>query len=253
MATLRPNERYAFIGKTRAGKTRTAMVLAGTLAMALANTGWEVWLVTTKGAPDDLIAWREWGFRNIASEEDQSTTVLQNALYFRLDVKDAQGREVSQIDQAQRIFQAAYNRGGVGEPAKVIVVVDEYVSVVPSSRNAGQPLLDIFQRGGGRTVGLIGLTQEPVYVPRQLVSQSTHIFLFTLTHIYDIKYAKSICGEYVPPATRGDPYGFWYKWVDGPTNKWLYYPSQREWYDDLRIAMPRPVEVPEAGLVTGVY
>lgn len=252
MSTLRPNERYAFIGKTRAGKTRTAMVLAGTLAIALANAGWEIWLITTKGAPDDLIEWRKWGFRNIASEQDRDTTILPNAIYFRLDVKNANGDEVSQVDQAQRIFQAAYNRGGSG-PSKVMVVVDEYVSVVPSTKNAGQALLDIFQRGGGRTVGLIGLTQEPVYVPRQLISQATHIFLFTLTHIYDIKYARTICADYVPPADRGDPYGFWYKWVDGPTNQWLYYPNQRAWYDDLRIAMPKPIEVPPQGLVTGVY
>ena len=229
------------------------MVLAGTMAIALANTDWEVWLITTKGDPNDLVAWREWGFRNIVSDEDRQTTILPNALYFRLDVKDSQGNEVTQKGQAQSIFQAAYNRGGINSPARVLVVVDEYVSVVESTKNAGQPLLDIFQRGGGRTVGLIGLTQEPVYVPRQLISQATHLFIFTLTHQYDIKYVKTICPNYVPPASRGDIYGFWYKWVDGPTDEWIYYPSQRQWYNDLKIAMPKPIEVPQQGLIMGVY
>jgi len=223
------------------------MVLAGTMAIALRNTDWQVWMLTTKGDPNDLVDWRKWGFRNYAAPKDRETTLLPNALYFRIDVKNAKGEDVSQIDQAQRIFNAAYLR------QRVICIVDEYVSVVTSTRNAGQSLLDIFQRGGGRTVGLIGLTQEPVYVPRQLISQATHIFLFTLTHTYDIKYASTICPNYIPPSTRGDPYGFYYKWVDGPSNEWMYYQNQKEWYKDLGIAMPKPIEVPPQGLQTQIY
>jgi hypothetical protein len=242
VATFRPNERYAFVGKTRSGKTAMAMVVAGTLAMSLLNTRWQVWVLTTKGVDEDLMGWRLWGARNMASAKDQQTSIITNFFYFRVTSKDANGNSIDVIEQCQAIINEAYLRG------TVIVVVDEYVSVVASTRNAGRPLLDVFQRGGGRNVGLIGLTQEPVYIPRQLVSMATHAFMFTLSHPYDIKWAQTICDTYVPPSTRGDPYGFYYKWIDGPSNKWQYYPHQQAWYDDLKIAMPKPppVTTPEA-------
>ena len=245
MATFRPNERFAMVAKTRAGKSSLAMVLAGTFAMSLMNTNWQVWVLDTKGDPDDLIGWRQWGFRNIASWRDQETSLVPNAFYFRIDSKDSNGNDIDVSAQAQAIINVAYLRG------EVIVVVDEYVSVVPSARNAGKALLDVFQRGGGRKVGLIGLTQEPVYVPRQLISQATHVFLFTLTHTYDIEWAKKICPGYVPPSERGDPHGFYYKWVDGPVNKWQYFAHQKAWYDHMNVAMPRPPRVTDTdALVT---
>lgn len=247
MAMFKPNERFALIGKTRSGKTSLAMTLSGTFALSLWTTDWQVWMLDTKGDPDDLTGWREWGFRNIASDNDQATSLLKNALYFRIDTKDAQGNDISVVDQCQVIINAAYERGNV------ILVIDEYVSVVASRQEPGKPLKDVFQRGGGRKVGLIGLTQEPVFVPRQLLSQATHIFLFTLTYDYDIEWAKKICKSYVPPATRGDVHGFWYKWVDGPSNRWQYYPHQKAWYEDLRIAMPKPPQVPAEGLKSEVW
>ena len=240
--TYKPNERYALVGKTRSGKTTQAEVLAGTFAVALWQTDWEVWVLDTKGDPNDLIAWRKWGFRNVASTQDQRTSLLRNALYFRIDSKDPQGRDLSVVTQCQSIITAAYSRGNV------ILVLDEYVSVVESRQEPGKPLKDAFQRGGGRNVGVIGCTQEPVYVPRQLLSQATHIFLFTLTYDYDIQWAKKICKTYEPPSTRGDIHGFWYKWVDGPTNKWAYYASQMDWYESLKIALPKPVDLPQPAL-----
>ena len=236
MATFRPNERYAFVGKTRSGKSRLGMVVAGTLAMSLLNTQWQVWVLTTKGDPDDLVAWRTWGARNIASAKDQQTTIVTNFFYFLVEPKDQQGNDLTVAGQCQGIINAAYMRG------TVIIVIDEYVSVVESTRNPGKALKDVFQRGGGLNVGLIGMTQEPVYIPRQLLSMATHQFLFNLTHQYDIEWARKIYKTYIPPAERGDVHGFYYKWVDGPTGKWEYYKHQKAWYDSLRIAMPRPPE-----------
>lgn len=44
VAQLRPQDRYALVGKTRSGKTALAMVLAGTFARTLAAP-WEVWWI----------------------------------------------------------------------------------------------------------------------------------------------------------------------------------------------------------------
>lgn len=237
VALLKPNDRYAFVGKTRSGKTAQAMVLAGSFARALPPP-WEVWWVDTKLDPDDLKALRKWGFRNASSVRDRTESGgLVNALYFRVEPKS--DSEDSVVEQAQEIFQAAYRR------KHVLVVVDEYVHVCYSARSAGASLLDIFQRGGGRQVGLIGLTQEPVYVPRQLISQATHVCLFSLTYQNDIKYVRNICPIYTPPISVGDPYGFYWSWVDGHAD-WDYYKDQRTWYDQLEIAKPRPKEPEDA-------
>jgi hypothetical protein len=232
IANLRPNERYAFVGKTRSGKTALAMVLAGTFARTLPEP-WQVWWLDTKGDPKDLAALRRWGFRNAASTKDRGPDSggLKNAIYFIVD--SSKGDVVM---QAQAIFKMAYQQ------KHVIVVIDEYVQVVESSRNAGSALLDIFQRGGGRNVGVIGLTQEPVYVPRQLISQATHICLLSLNYAHDIKYAKNLCPIYESPNKIGDPYGFYWSWIDGH-GEWDYYQNQSIWYEQLEVAKPVSQEV----------
>lgn len=234
-AQLRPNERYALIGKTRSGKTALAMVLGGTFARAL-PAPWEVWWIDTKGDRDDLKNLRRWGFRNAVSDSDRNTPGAQvNAIYFCIDTRDKDLGDLDTVTQVQGLLREAYNRGNV------IVIVDEYVQAVPSPKNAGKPLLDIFQRGGGLNVGIIGLTQEPVYVPRQLLSQATHQVLLTLTHGYDIEYLKKMEPLYRPPIKLGDPYGFWWKHVDG-TGEVDYFPNQAVWYNQLQVALPKPPE-----------
>ena len=231
ISQLKPNERYALVGKTRSGKTALAMVLAGTWARALPSP-WEVWWIDTKLDPDDLAALRKWGFRNAISPVDRAPESggLKNALYFRIESKEG-APEDDVVNQAQAVFAAAYRR------KKVIVVIDEYVHVVYSKVSAGKALMDIFQRGGGRQVGVIGLTQEPVYVPRQLISQATHICLLSLTYKYDIEYARKICPVYEPPNKAGDRYGFYWSWIDG-SGEWDYYSNQQSWYGQLLGAIP---------------
>lgn len=229
-ATLRPEDRYAFVGKTGSGKTALAAVLAATFARTLPPP-WQVWWFDTKNVPEDLAMLRRWGFRNASSLDDQrpETGGLQNALYFI--IKEA-GKTHTTVDQVQALCREAYERGNV------IIVVDEYTQVVPSARSAGQSLQDVFTRGRGRKVGIIGLTQEPVYVPRQLISQATHVCLLTLSYQNDIKYVKNFCPIYVPPLSIGDKYGFFWSHVDG-MGEWDYYPNQRKWFDKLVAATPQ--------------
>lgn len=230
---LNPYDRYAFVGKTRSGKTTFAMALAGWWARLL-GPPWEVWWLDTKGDPDDIQSLREWGFRNGSSLDDMRTTKLQNAKYFLL-----RPGQISVVDQAQWIIRQALERNGTTAKSYVIIVIDEYVQVVPSTRSAGPALLDAFQRGGGLRVGVMGLTQEPVYVPRQLLSQATHQVLFNLTMDYDIEYIRKIDKLYVPPGELGDIHGFWWKWLDGPTKRPIYYANGADWYDSFQIQAPR--------------
>ncbi len=228
IANLSPNERYGFVGKTRSGKTQMAIVLAAQFAMTL-HSPWEVWWIDTKNDPKDIRQLRKWGFCNGANEKDRHRPgAMRNALYFKIDETNG----FSVVLQAQAKIQEAYDR------THIILVIDEYTQVVPSDRSPGFGLKNVFARGGGKNVGLIGLTQEPVYIPRMLLSQASHLALFTVTYQADIKYLRNLCKNYVPPADQGDPYGFYWSHTDG-SGKWAYYTSQKEWYDGLKFALPK--------------
>jgi hypothetical protein len=228
IANLSPNDRIAIVGKTGCGKTQQATVLAFEFARVL-HSPWEVWWLDTKNDPSDLKNLRSWGACNGANEKDrQRPGGLRNFLYFKID--ESNGYSV--VEQAQAKCQEAYERG------HVIVVIDEYTQVVPSDRTPGYGLKNIFARGRGKKVGLIGLTQEPVNVPRMLLSQASHLCLFTVTYPYDIKYLRSLCKDYVPPADQGDTHGFYWSHTDGSA-KWAYYPSQKDWYDNLNFALTK--------------
>jgi hypothetical protein len=232
IANLSPNDRYGFVGKTGSGKTQEAVVLAAMFARSL-PAPWEVWWIDTKNDPKDMRLLRSWGFCNGANENDTKRPgALHNALYFR--IKPTGGFGV--VDLAQAKMAEAYDR------RKVIVVVDEYTQVVASDRSEGYALQDIFARGRGNDVGIIGLTQEPVYVPRKLLSQASHLALFTVTHQADIKYLKNLCPNYVPPARQGDKYGFYWSHQDGGA-QWAYYENQKKWAEGLQFALPRKPRV----------
>ena len=236
--TFNMSQRYALVGKTRSGKTRFAILLAGLFAQHL-SPPWEIWVIDTKGDLSDLQALRQFGFRNGASQRDmQSVGAIPGALYFHIEPLQYQD-EQSVVQQAQVIFAAAMRRKDVERMPynNVLVVVDEYVSVVPSTRSPGPALKDIFQRGGGLKTGIIGLTQEPAYVPRQLISQATHAFLFNLTLDYDIERIRKMYSFYEPPANRGDEYGFWHVQLDSSAEP-TYYKNQFEWWQNLEIDVP---------------
>ncbi len=231
--------RYALVGKTRSGKSRFAMVLAGMFAQFL-YPPWQIWWIDTKGDLDDLLTLRQFGFRNGASARDMGTPGgVPGAIYFHIEPTDYND-EQSVIQQAQLIFAASMTRGRADKIPfnSILVIVDEYVQVVPSTRNPGAALKDIFQRGGGLKTGIIGLTQEPVYVPRQLISQATHAFLFNLSLDYDIDRIKKMFPWYETPLSRGDEYGFWHIFIDGSDGP-QYYHNQFEWFESTDIEIPQ--------------
>jgi DNA helicase HerA-like ATPase len=227
-AKLNPFDRVAIIGKTGSGKTRLAIVIASYFAQTL-GPPWEVWWIDTKNVKEDIEELINWGAVNGSSEKHQKRRGgLRNFKFFIITPEPG----YSTVEQAQGKLQEAYERG------HVIVVIDEYTQVVISNRTPGQPLKDVFTRGRGRNVGLIGLTQEPVNVPRMLMSQASHLVLFTVTYPYDIDYCKKLCKIYTPPQDQGNTHGFYWSHIDG-TAKWAYYENQKEWAAGVKIQLPK--------------
>ena len=214
------NQRFALVGKTRSGKSTAAALLACLLVPWNRNKPQkeeiEVWWTDTKHDPKDLERLERWGF------SDNPKTKSNYKLFH---VTGDRENKVKQWEMAQRLFQKAYDRCGV------LVVVDEYRQVVPNTVNAGDDLLDLFTRGGGRGAGVIGETQEPVYVPRQLLSQASHQMFFDLSYPNDIKKIQEFFTPYQRPLiSRGDNHGFFHVAVDYD-GLGVYYSHIRDWVE----------------------
>lgn len=171
---LSPNHRYANVGKTRSGKTTASMALAS-LLVPWDHDVWECWWLDSKRDADDQRALRAWGF----GRKDSAR---------KLHILNGSPDQVK--GQAQNLCLKALDRGNV------LLVVDEYKHVCDSARRAGEGIEGVFLRGGGLNVGIIGNTQEPVDVPRQLLSQPTHVFLYDLSFSRDIDYVRQFDNGY---------------------------------------------------------
>jgi energy-coupling factor transporter ATP-binding protein EcfA2 len=223
---LSPADRFALVGKTGSGKTTFTSVLALTIVPdPLVAADWRCWVLDTKGDPKDIARLRRLGY----VEGDPATGLPRQRrafwasgpepgrLYFRLRERP----DLSIIEQAQHLFRLAMTR------RRVLVVIDEYTQIIEGPRTAGRPLDDIFTRGRGLGVGIIGNTQEPVDIPRKLLSQATHLFLFDLSYARDIDYIRAMVPVYERPP-RHERHAFWHLWIDGDAIP-RYYPSLRAW------------------------
>ena len=205
---MAPNHRYSIIGKTGSGKTIFTIVLV-CLLVGPDDPVWEVWWLDSKRDPRDQALLRKWGFGRTKSR--------------KLIVLDPADGPIPV--QANDLAAKAIAR------KNVLIVHDEYKHQCQSSIKAGYGIEDCHLRGRGLNVGQCGETQEPVYVPRQLLSQATHLYLFDLTYPKDIQYARTLCATYERPP---DPYGFYYCHIDGDA-VWRYYPHVKAWYDTITL------------------
>lgn len=210
---MAPWERYALVMKTGAGKTTTGTVLACRLippTKAEAH-GWEAWWIDSKGDPKDIARLFKWGFRY-----NEGPRRLFSVRY--------SGKGPTIHEQVEHICANALKRHGV------LIIVDEYVHVVRNQTIAGVELLNVFQRGRGLDVGILGFTQEPVFIPRQLISQASHILLGDLSYPKDQERAREYIPDYDRPPNK---YGFWHGAIDYDGN-WVYWPNVQVWLKAFR-------------------
>lgn len=238
---LQPNDRYAIFGKTGSGKTKFSLTLATHVVREVnkkAQTPWQVWWLDTKNDPTDVERLRKWHYTRVKSlnrgkvDEDGSWSYR----YFLLQPSANTDDLVSQAQTAIR---------GALKHKNVLVVVDEYTQVVVSTRMPGKDLKDLFTRGRGLRTGIIGQSQEPTYIPRQLASQATHLFLFDLSLPADREWAKSFCPQYRRPTEMGSKFGFWYCFLDGDA-EWFFFQNERDFFEQVLDQTARSVQAVES-------
>lgn len=221
MIPYQRNHRYAFLAKTRAGKTFAMVIVSARLVPAhpWEAAGWECWWIDTKHGPDDQRMLWDWGYRSPTSPIRTARRVFT-----------VTGSRQEMQEHISLIIDAAMRRH------RVLVAIDEYQHAQESRLYAGPALEDLHKRGGGLDVGIIGGVQEPAFTARQLFSQATHLWIGNLTHLRDVKTARELCPGYAPgwpqtPDTVPDQHGFHVKWLDGHGNdgRWVYYSSVQEW------------------------
>lgn len=190
-----------------------AVVLAS-LLVPHDDPTWQVWWLDSNQKPDDIAMLEQWGFGN---------TKARKLLKLNSDNGPVEL-------QAQEICRQALKR------RNVLVVIDEYKHLSISARRAGVGIEGVHLRGRGLNVGMLGLTQEPVDIPRQLLSQANHLFLFDVHYPADIKYVRTLYEDYErPPAiTTADGVerrtGFYHCFIDGDAD-WRFYPHVKAWRD----------------------
>lgn len=225
---FQPNDRYCLLGKTGSGKTQFTATLATKIVEKineLAVVPWTVYWADTKGDPNDIRRLRRWGYERVKYLVNFDPDGPELYRYFKIERPE--GAENCSLAVAQ-VAEAAYERSRNGKPT--LLVVDEWAQAVFSSRRMGPRLLDVFQRGRGLRCGIMGQTQEPVDVPRQLFSQATHQFVFNLTDARDLKWVREMYPQYQPPRLYGMEHGFWYRHLDGEAG-WMLFRHEREFVE----------------------
>jgi hypothetical protein len=94
-----------------------------------------------------------------------------------------------------------------------VVYVDEVYLLSESESSAGYPiaLRDIWTSGAQRGIGGFAVSQRPRFVPKYLLSESEHVFLFRLLLLADRKCVAEFTHErMVQEIPRSDEHGFWY-------------------------------------------
>ncbi len=85
-------------------------------------------------------------------------------------------------------FTWVYQRGDT------MCIIDELTSVSTRRTDMPQGLVDCYARGNGRAVSIMGLTQEPTWVPSMAMTQARHRYTF---YVANLDHQKRVC-TYMP-------------------------------------------------------
>jgi hypothetical protein len=134
------------------------------------------------------------------------------------DLNNVTKEKVIYVPDPREMNEESYNAffKWIYDRKNTIVWIDELTSVCPSPMKMPLSLMDIYARGRSRKTTAWALTQRPVGVPGMCISQSSHVFGFSLNKESDRKRLVDDTGmtEFYE---RPPQYQFWY-YKDGADN-----------------------------------
>lgn len=112
------------------------------------------------------------------------------------------------VDQWDETLWAAYNAGNC------TVYVDELYLIISESGRGSSILRAIWTQGRERGIGAFAISQRPSWIPKYVISEAEHKFMFHLEIEDDRKYMAQFMGKQViEPIPVEDHHGFWYKHI----------------------------------------
>lgn len=186
------NERAYIVGRTRSGKTYLARYLLRSCRRLLA--------CDPKGGLDD---WR------LEPWNPQTREALADGKDVRIRVTRQPGSDP--VAWWESVLAAAYEAGDL------VVYIDEVYLLSRGEGTGGYPiaLRDIWTQGAGQGIGGFAVSQRPRFVPKYLLSEAEHAFLFRLVLPADREAVAEWTHERLAqPIPRHDRHGFWYMSID---------------------------------------
>ncbi len=186
--TWTPGEHVTLIGKTRSGKTH--------LALALADTRSYVIIAATKRR-DPLLAAAQHGYKVVESMREIPRTDSGRPVFRKVIVWP--GRAIH--DERQRLqLQAVSLRDTFATAERQgnwTVLLDETMWAYDRLQ-LKKELDSVWYQGGSAGVSLVACAQRPTRVPRLMISQAAHLFLWYVSDKRDLEPLRDIAGA-VPP------------------------------------------------------
>ena len=100
------------------------------------------------------------------------------------------------------------------EVGDCVVFIDEAYLLAEGNKYP-QALMFIWTAGRTREIGAFSISQRPRFIPKYLISEAEHVFVFRLRIEDDRKYVASFThAAMVNPIPREDPHGFYYIGLD---------------------------------------
>lgn len=190
------NERVYIVGKTKSGKTFLARHLMRPVKRLVVI--------------DPKNGLKDWGLEEWNSE---TIKVFEDGGDIQLRVGPEPGRDLTEY--WNDIFWTIYEVGNC------VVYIDE-IYLLAEGNKYPQALKFIWTTGRERDIGAFSISQRPRYIPKYLISEAEHFFVFRLLLEDDRKFVASFThADMANPIPRGDEHGFYYMSLDSYEPKYV--------------------------------
>lgn len=191
---IKSNERILFLGRTRSGKSYLARYLL---------RGLKRLVVCDPKMSRAIGKWR------LQPWDSESKKALRAGDPIRIRILGQ--ADVDPVEYWESILRELYNIGV--ETGQLFIYIDDVYLLSSGEQGTKFPraVRDIWTMGGEQGIGAAAATQVPRYIPKYLLTEAEHLFLFRLTLLEHRQYvAESTDDRLAIPIPKEDRHGFYY-------------------------------------------